>query len=112
MEPTMKPFVDIVVETSNLTGALNRLHSLGLEKGNGIRLYTCTLESVSSLLYFTFRVWQDRVHVIPDNNNPVFTILWRSDRQDPPVPWPEVEVNVDDGINPPYTRMQGIGRIC
>jgi len=108
----MKPFVDIVVETSNPTGALNRLHSLGLEKGNGIRLFAPTLESVDNLFYFTFRVWQDRVHVIPDNNNPVFTILWRSDRQDQPVPWPEVEVNVDDGINPPYTRMQGVGRIA
>ena len=78
----MKPFVDIVVETQNLTGALNRLHSLGLEKGNGIRLYTQTLESVGNLFYFTFRVWEDRVHVIPKNNNPVFNIVWRSDEFD------------------------------
>ena len=111
----MKSFVDIVVETSNRTGAFNRLHSLGLEKGNGIRLFAPTLESVDNLFYFTFRVWADRVHVIPGNNNPVFTILWRSDEFDEEgylFPWPEVEVNVDDGINTPYTRMQGVGRIC
>ena len=109
----MRPFVDIVVETSNLTGALNRLHSLGLEKGNGIRLFAPSLESVDSLFYFTFRVWQDRVHVIPEHNNPTFKILWRSDEQDPPIPWPEVEVHAYDiDGNPDGTRMQGVGRIC
>jgi len=75
----MKSFVDIVIETTNPTAALNRLHSLGLEKGNGIKLSTRAIESDVNLFYFTFRVWSDRVHVIPDNNNPTFTIVWRSD---------------------------------
>jgi len=75
----MKPFVDIIIETTNQTAALNRLHSLGLEKGNGIKLYTRAIESVANLFYFTFRVWSDRVHVIPDNYNATFTVVWRSD---------------------------------
>lgn len=108
----MRPFVDIVIETTNPTAAMNRLHSLGIKKGDGIRLYSGMIESVDNLFYFTFRVWEDRVHVIPEHNNPTFTILWRSDRQDPPVDWPMVEViNYDIDGNPDGTTMEGVGRI-
>lgn len=109
----MRPFVDIGIETTNPTAAVNRLHSMGLSKGDGIRVFSGMLESITGLYYFTFRVWQDRVHVIPENNNPTFTLLWRSDRQDPPVPWPEVEVTkYDIDGNPDGTTMQGCGRIA
>jgi hypothetical protein len=116
----MRPFVDIVIETTNLTGAMNRLHSFGLEKGNGIRLFTGLLESVGGLSYFTFRVWEDRINVIPENNAPPFTILWRSDVYVDDgegnmvlEPWPMVEVQAYDiDGNPDGTRMQGVGRIA
>ena len=79
----MKPFADLEIETINPTGAINRLHSLGLDKGNGIRLFTETIiESVDNLFYFSFRVFADRIHVIPDQNNPVFNIVRRSDQFD------------------------------
>ncbi len=79
----MRPFVDIEIETINPTGAINRLHSLGLKKGDGIRLFTGTIvESIDNLFYFSFRVFKDRVHVIPGNNNPVFNIVRRSDQFD------------------------------
>ena len=108
----MKQFVDIVIESANIAAMWGRLHSLGLDTGNGIRVFTSALESVPGLFYITFRVWEDRVHVIPKNNNPTFTILWRSDEQDPPVPWPLVEViKYDIDGNPDGTRMQGCGRI-
>ena len=109
----MRHFIDIEIETTNPTAALSRLHSLGLEKGNGIRLYTSTLESVTGLFYFTFRVWADRVHVIPENNNPTFKIMHRSDEEaGEQLPRPMVEVtNYDIDGNPDGTRIQGIGRI-
>lgn len=111
----MRDFVDIVIETTNPTAAKNRLHSLGLSKGDGIRLFTSILESVDNLFYFTFRVWSDRVHVIPKNNNPTFTILWRSDELDEEgnlFPWPEVEVPTPNTDGNPQTRTQGVGRIA
>lgn len=92
----MKSFVDIVIETTNPTAAKNRLHSLGLDKGSGIRIFTTPLESVSGLFYLTFRVWEDRVHVIPENNNPTFTIKWRSDESDEDgnlFPWPQINLD-------------------
>ena len=92
----MKSFVDIVIETINPTGALNRLHSLGLEKGNGLLLFATPLESVAGPFYVTFRVWEDRVHVIPKNNNPTFTIKWRSDEFDEDgnlYPWPQINLD-------------------
>ena len=93
----MKPFVDIEIETINPTGALNRLHSLGLAKGNGIRLFTKTIiESVDNLFYFSFRVFADRIHVIPDQNNPVFRIKRRSDvRDEEGKPMPRIMVNCE-----------------
>ncbi len=112
----MKPFVDIGIETTNLTAAINRLHSLGLSKGDGIRLFGGALESVTGLHYLMFRVWEDRTHVIPGNNNPTFTIVWRSDEVDEEtgelLPLPEVEViNLDIDGNPDGTRMQAMGSI-
>ena len=78
----MRAFVDIVIETQNKTAAMGRLHSLGLDKGDGVRLFTNWVESKDGLFYLMFRVWEDRVHVIPEHNNPNFTILWRSDDLD------------------------------
>ena len=113
---TMRPFVDINIETNNLAATEGRLHSLGLSKGNGIRLFTSALESVGGLFYLTFRVWEDRIHVIPKSNSPSFLILWRSDVRDEEgelLPWPEVEVTkYDIDGNPDGTRHQGIGRIA
>ncbi len=92
----MRKFVDIVIETTNPTAAVNRLHSLGLDKGNGIQLFGSPLESDGGPLYLTFRVWGDRVHVIPGNNNPTFTIIWRSDEVDEDgelLPWPQINLD-------------------
>lgn len=111
----MRNFVDIEIETTNPTGAVNRLHSLGLEKGNGIHLFTLDLESVDNLFYFTFRVWEDRVHVIPKKNNPTFKIVWRSDEHDEDgnlLPHPMVEAPTPNTDGNPQTRMQGVGRIA
>ena len=95
----MKPFVDIVIETINPTGALNRLHSLGLAKGNGLLLFAIPLESENGPFYVTFRVWEDRVHVIPKNNNPVFAIKWRSDEFDEDGNlFPRPQINLDGTV--------------
>ena len=107
--------VDIQVQTTNKTAALNRLHSLGLETGNNDVTDIVTIllsNTVDGLDYFSFRVPDDRVHVIPENNNPTFTIVWRSDR---PIEFPEkplIEVvNYDIDGNPYGTRFEGIGGI-
>ena len=92
----MIKFVDLVIETTNPTGAINRLHSLGLDKGDGIKLFATPLESESGPFYITFRVSADRVHVIPDHNSPVFTIKWRSDVFDEDgnlFPWPQINLD-------------------
>ncbi len=92
----MRKFVDIVIETTNPTAAVNRLHSLGLDKGNGIQLFAIPLESESGPFYLTFRVWEDRVHVISDNNSPTFSIIWRSDvfnEDGELLPWPQINLD-------------------
>lgn len=110
------PFVDIAIETANITAAVNRLHSLGLSKGDGIRVYSDNLEGVNGLFYFTFRVFEDRVHVIPGNNNPTFTIVWRGDEFDEEgklFPWPMVDCErFDEETQQMVHWSQGIGRIA
>ncbi len=108
--------VDIQVETTNRTGAINRLHSLGLETGNNDVTDIVTINlanTVNGKTYFSFRVPNDRAHVIPDNNSPVFTIVWRSDRPEEFPTKPLIEVTkFDINGNPDGTRFEGIGTIA
>lgn len=121
--------ITIVCKYNNETAFLNRLKALGLiirdptgEFGNVVveniieAVNTPPLEDISGDFLVTFRCSVAQANKLPPDNNPAFSIVWRSDvfQEDESLfDWPLATVQTYDiDGNPNDTNLQGVGTIA
>ena len=115
---------DVIFRYGNETAFWNRLASLGMaerkaEDGSRLKLIdrgflimTPVLEDIHGNKYQRARMDASDADKFPDDNNPAFAIVWRSDEttEENENPEPMVEVTeYDENGDEVGTRMQAVG---
>lgn len=112
-------YIDVILRYENEIAFWNRMaainHPMRVNEDNSpvkvenhaFEVMTPTIEDINGDKFLRARMIPSDADKLPPNNNPAFTILWRSDIN---LPEPEIEItDYDEYDNVSGTRMQAVG---